>query len=185
MDEARFGRITDARRCWAPKPERPVALTTVSHENTYAYTAANVRNGQTVSLILPYLNGECMQKFVDELSSRYPKSRVIMVLDGAAWHKPGKMLTLPHNIRLVVLPPNSPQLNPVENLWDELREKFFHNRVFNSFDGLEDNLVDALRYLSANKEIVKSITCWHWIAKAFPNLRQKRHFEDLQREGAA
>ena len=54
-----------------------------------------------------------------------------MVLDGAGWHK-SKAMTIPDNIRLLSLPPYSPELNPVEHLWDELREKHFHNRTFDT-----------------------------------------------------
>ncbi|MBA3755643.1 MAG: transposase [Nitrosomonas sp.] len=65
------------------------------------------------------------------------------MLDGAGWHR-SHTLKLPHNLRLLMLPPYSPELNPVQNLWDELREKSFHNRVFDSLDALENHLETAL-----------------------------------------
>ena len=54
-----------------------------------------------------------------------------MLLDGAGWHK-SQTVTLPANIGLLYLPPYSPQINPVEHLWEELREKHFHNHAFDS-----------------------------------------------------
>lgn len=81
--------------------------------------------------------------FQDEVASRHPNDRIILVLDGAGWHR-SHTLKLPHNLRLLMLPPYSPELNPVENLWDELREKSFHNRVFDSLDALENHLEAAL-----------------------------------------
>ncbi|MDP1991859.1 MAG: hypothetical protein Q8K00_12660 [Syntrophales bacterium] len=60
MDEARFGRISDTRRCWCPKPIRPVCYAMVSQEYTYAYAAVSVSDGEMDSLILPHVNGECM-----------------------------------------------------------------------------------------------------------------------------
>ena len=87
---------------------------------------------------------------------------------GAGWHK-SKSMTIPDNIRLLSLPPYSPELNPVEHLWDELREKHFHNRAFDSLDALENQLVEALHQLENSDERVKSICNWEWIIKALSN----------------
>ena len=89
MDEARFGRISDTWRCWRPQPIRPICHAMVSQEYTYAYAAVSVSDGKMDSLILSHVNGECMQIFLDEIAVRYPNHRVIMVLDGAGWHKSG------------------------------------------------------------------------------------------------
>ena len=86
MDEARFGRIS-ARRCWCPKPFRPVCYAMVRQEYTYAYAAVSVSDGHMDSLILPYGKGDCMQVFLDEVAARHMNDRIIMVLDGAGWHK--------------------------------------------------------------------------------------------------
>ena len=91
-----------------------------------------------------------------------------MVLDGAGWHK-SQSFALSENLKLHFLPPYSPELNPVEHLWDELREKHFHNRVFDSIDTLEDHLVDALRAMGNDTERIASITRWSWIINAVYN----------------
>ncbi len=91
-----------------------------------------------------------------------------MVLDGAGWHK-GKDLKLPQNMKLLPLPPYSPELNPVENIWEELREKYFHNRVFSSLDAVEDQLLHSLVHLESNPEITHSIAAWPWIVNAILN----------------
>ncbi len=62
-----------------------------------------------------------------------------MVLDGAVWHS-SHALTIPNNLYLSPLPSYAPELNPVEHIWDELREKCFHNLAFDSLDALEDRL---------------------------------------------
>ena len=85
-----------------------------------------------------------------------------MVLDGAGWHKAGT-LVVPNNMRLVSLPPYAPELNPVEHLWDELREKSFGIVVFDSLDALEDHLEISLREMETDKEKVLSIVGWPWI----------------------
>jgi transposase len=167
QDEARFGRISDARRCWCPKPHRPVCPTIVSHEYTYAYGAVSVGDGQWDSLVLPNTDTGCMQIFLDEIASRYPDDRIVMALDGAGWHR-SKGLALPGNVRLLPLPAYSPELNPVENIWEEVREKGFYNKVFGDIDALEDRLVLQLKHLEDNPEITKSISAWDWIINALP-----------------
>jgi len=87
----------------------------VSQEYTYAYAAVSVSDGKMDSLILPYVNGDCLQIFPDEVATRHPRNRVIMILDGAGWHRSTE-LKIPDNIRLVHLPPYSPELNPVEHI---------------------------------------------------------------------
>lgn len=165
QDEARFGRISDTRRCWCPKPDRPMCKAMVTQEYTYAYTAACVTTGGLDSLILPEVNSECMQIFLDAVAARHPQERIVMVLDGAGWHR-SRSLIPPENIRLLPLPPYSPELNPVEHLWDDLREKSFHNRVFQSLDALEDHLCTALQQMGSDAARVKSITAWPWIMNA-------------------
>ena len=88
-----------------------------------------------------------------------------MVMDCAGWHK-SKSLEVSENIRLCFLPPYSPELNPVEHIWDELKEKGFHNRVFSSLDALEDHLVDELHKLENTTELTQSIVSWSWIINA-------------------
>jgi transposase len=83
-------------------------------------------------------------------------------MDGAGWHK-AHLLRIPPNIRLVFLPPYSPELNPVEHLWDELREKSFGNLVFSSLDALENHLESALPGMEHDQARVHSIVAWPWI----------------------
>lgn len=167
QDEARFGRISDTRRCWCPKPVRPLCYAMVTQEYTYAYAAVSV-DGELDTLILPHTNSDCMQVFIDEVASRHPEDRIIMILDGAGWHT-SRLVTVPDNMRLIPLPPYSPELNPTEYLWDELREKSFHNRVFNSIDALEVHLEVSLRDLEADKVRVRSIVAWPWIINSLLN----------------
>jgi transposase len=140
----------------------------VSQEYVYAYAAVSVADGELDTLILPHINGACMQLFLHEVAARHPEDRVVMVLDGAGWHKPSA-LRIPHNIRLVFLPPYSPELNPVEHIWDELREKSFGNMVFNSLDALEDQLEVGLRTLELDRSRVQSIVGWPWIINSLSN----------------
>lgn len=168
QDEARFGRISRSRYCWARRPMRPMVKTALVHQYTYAYGAVSPLDGRFDSLVLPHVNTECMQLFINEVASRYPNENIIMVADGAGWHR-ANHLEMPDNLRMHLLPPYSPELNPQEHLWDELREKFFHNHAFDSIDSLEERLVDGLAHLEHHPGQVSSITGWGWIINSVSN----------------
>ncbi len=134
----------------------------LTHEYTYAYASCEPATGTMDALILPKVNTQCMQIFLNTVAARHANDHIVMVIDGAGWHS-SKKLVAPSNIRLLALPPYAPELNPVEHLWDELREKCFHNKVFSSLDELEDDLVMGLLAIENTPEVIKSITYWPWI----------------------
>ena len=111
----------------------------LTHEYVYAFGAVDVCTGELDSLILPHVNTACMQLFLNKVSARQPGERIVMVIDGAGWHR-SDALKAAENIYLLKLPPYSPELNTIEQLWDEFGEKFLHNRVFKSLDALQDHL---------------------------------------------
>ena len=166
QDEARFGRINKPKRCWVPKGLRPTVPCQIIREYTYSYAAVSPQDGNMVSLVLPYANTVCMTIFLEEVSKRFPDDYIVMVMDCAAWHR-AKTLKIPKNIEIFPLLPYSPELNPVENIWDEIREKGFLNEVFNSMSGVEKRLCDTLRDLEVDCKRVKSITGWDWILSMF------------------
>lgn len=137
----------------------------LTHEYTYVYGAIDACTGQMESLILPHVNTDCMQLFLNEVSKRHPDEHIVMVIDGAGWHR-SHSLKAPENIYLLKLPPYAPELNPIEHVWDELREKYFHNRVFNSLDALELHLMTALQELEAEPNRLCSIVAWPWIIES-------------------
>ncbi len=165
QDEARFGRISDCCYCWCKKPQRPMVKAMLSHQYVYAYAAVSPQDGKLDSLVLPEVNGDCMQVFLTEVASRYPSENIVMVVDGAGWHKK-KDFAMPHNLALLFLPRYSAELNPQEHIWDELREKCFHNKTFDTLDALEDHLVDSLRDMETQHDTVRSIVAWDWIVHA-------------------
>lgn len=169
QDEARFGRINEPQRCWAPLGIRPNAPQQIIREYTYAYGAFSPIDGEMDSLILPDMYADTMTVFLFEISQRHLDEYVLIVMDGAPCHG-SETLKIPDNIRILKLPPYSPQLNPSENMWDEMREKYFKNCVFKDMDAVEDRLMYALSALESNKDIVKSITGWDWITTPIRNL---------------
>lgn len=162
QDEGRFGRISDARRCWVPPRMRPVVGCQLIREFTYAYAAVSPHDGVMDSLVLPEANATLMSLFLEEVGIRHSDEFVLMVMDGAAWHS-AKDLTVPDNMRLLFLPPYCAEINPAEHIWEEIREKDFANKVFHSMDAVEDQLVHSLVGLENDKEKVASITGFNWI----------------------
>lgn len=140
----------------------------LSRQYTYVFGAVSPMDGQFDSLILPQVDTACMQLFLDEVAARHPEDNIVMVLDGAGWHTCNE-LAAPAHMRLLFLPPYSPELNPVEHLWDELREKHFHNRVFDSLDAVEEHLMHSLRAFEHDTERIAGITKWPWIIDAVSN----------------
>src|SRR5204863_991948 len=100
-------------------------------EFVYAYGAVSPCEGELDWKICSQMNTQRMNDFLEQISHKHPADFMVMIVDGASSHR-GKDLRVPENIRLVPLPAYSPELNPQEHLWDELREKEFPNRVFDS-----------------------------------------------------
>ena len=140
----------------------------VTQEYTYAYAAVSPLDGVLDTLILPSVNGACMQVFVDEVASRHAEENILMVVDGAGWHR-SQDLQVPGNLRLLFLPPYAPELNPVEHLWDDLREKSFHNRVFDSMTSLEKHLEQALADFEQSPKRARGIAGGPGIISALSN----------------
>lgn len=162
QDEARFGRISDPRHCWCPAGFRPEVPVQIVREYSYAFAAISPHDGTLDSLILPEVSAETMSLFLAEVAARHADELIMMVMDQAGWHK-AKNLKVPENIRLIWLPPYSPQCNPVEHIWDEIREKWFANKVFQSLDAVEDTLVEALVSLEQHQKKVLGLTSFDWI----------------------
>ena len=133
--------------------------------NIYLYGAVSPKDGVCVYLIMPTSNTACFQAFLDVLARRFARQDILLVLDGAPNHRCGQ-LTLPDNIKLLYLPPYSPELNPKENLWDEIREKIFKNYALNSIDAVRAKLKQAILYIEHNRKLVRSITSFPYIANS-------------------
>jgi len=129
----------------------------VVREALYVFAAVAPSLGKMCSLILPTANTEMMNLFLEHVSQTFSGYFIVMQVDQASWHQ-AKALVVPENIRLIKQPPYSPEVNPVEHIWDDIREKYFHNRVFSSLDLLTDTLCQALNMLSDNPQRITSMT---------------------------
>ncbi|MBU1626132.1 transposase [bacterium] len=109
-----------------------------------------------------------MSFFLEEVSRHHKDEFILMVMDKAGWHRANN-LVVPTNIRLLFLPPYSPELNPVEHIWKEIRQRWFKNKYFKDMNGVEDLLLESLSALEKDKSRIASIAGFDWIISIFLN----------------
>ena len=165
MDEGRFGRISERADCWAPRQVRPLVPRQVVRESLYALAAVEPRLARLAFGLWSKCNTPSMSLLILDLLAAWPDRRLLLVLDGAGWHK-AKALPLPERLRLLHLPAYTPECNPTEHIWDEVREKGFANRFFATLAAVEAGLKTQLALLSADPDRLRSITYFPWIRDA-------------------
>ncbi len=133
-------------------------------EYRYAYGAVEPLTGDNFFLVLPQCNTDCTNIFLRELSKEFRDDVILLCCDGAAWHK-SKALIVPENIVLFFIPPYTPEMNPIEQIWKELRKRGFKNEIFSTLEKVVDRLCDVI--CSLTTQVVHSITGRDWIIKCF------------------
>jgi transposase len=155
MDEARFGQQGTLTRKWARRGTRPTAVKQTRYEWLYLYAAAEPKTGHSVALLAPCVNTGTFTIFLEMLSKELgPREHAVMIMDQAGWHKSRKV-QVPDNITILFLPPYSPELNPIENLWHYLKSHYLSNRAYENYDALVDAGCDAWRSLTS--ETIRSV----------------------------
>ena len=117
-------------RRWARRGSRPTALRDQRTKSAYIFGAICPARGVGAGLVLPRCNTQAMQWHLDEISALVtPGAHAVLIIDRAGWHTTGR-LEIPSNITLMFLPPRAPELNPVENIWQFMRDNWLSNRIF-------------------------------------------------------
>lgn len=165
-DEAGFGRISSPAYCWCKKGIRPHTPCHHIREYQYAFGAVDPSKGEHFFLVLPCCNTSAMNEFLKELSEEYPDRIILLVCDGASWHK-SRALKTPENIILSHIPPYTPEMNPIEQIWSEIRKRGFKNIAFKSLDAVVQKLCDVITNLSNGT--VKNIIGRKWLDFAISN----------------
>ena len=159
MDEAAFGRINEPASCWAPAGIRPIVPCQMVRDYMQVYGAVDPQSGEDCFIIAPKCNTDWTNVFLEELSKKYEKDYILLCWDNAGWHK-SKGLKVPDNIRVFYIPPRTPEMNPIEQLWPEIRYDF-KNKMFGSIAEVVDQLCISINSLT--KSLVQSITGRDWI----------------------
>ncbi|WP_347566609.1 IS630 family transposase [Neochlamydia sp. AcF84] len=156
-DEARLGQQSTSTKVWAKKGTRPKAPRQTEYKNLYVATAVCPRSGQAEGMILPFLNSQGVEILLKQVGQSLPaSSHALLILDRASYHT-SKTLKVPSNIHLLFLPPYSPELNPVENLWHYLRSHFWSNRIYRGYKELEKVAIASWRKVCLQEKRMKSL----------------------------
>ena len=172
-DEMRYGLLPVTRRVWSLRGLRPVCPVYPRYQWAYLYGAAEVGDQARVEfLYCPTVNLEHSQRLLQQLGAREPDATHVVIWDGAGFHPQDGAAGLPDNVRLLPLPSYSPELNPIEGLWDQLKDHLC-NEVYASLRALEHAISDFLRPFWENPERVRDLIGHGWLlAQATTFFRQ-------------
>ena len=161
----RYGTRTELGRRWTPCGIRPSGEQIIGYEYGYLSAAVNPRSGELFALLLPDMTIESFQAFVDEFVKFVGEQTAVrLITDGAAAHRSIR-LKVEESLEIEHLPAYSPELNPVERLFKELRRKL-KNRVFESLAQVEAAVIEAVKPYFTNHSAVKKLTFYGWMKNA-------------------
>ena len=156
------------KKSWCPKKDRPQVAKQVVRQSVVAYTFVCPTKAKATSFVLPSANTHMMNLFLEQVSEDFKEYNIIMQVDQARWHLSND-LKIPKNIVFIGQPPYSPELNPVEQIWAEIREKFLDNKLFESLDDLIDKLCYGLKEISEYGQKLRSMTLFPHIRTVIQN----------------
>jgi transposase len=166
QDESRFGQQGTNTNVWAKKGSRPTAVRQTEYEYLWVLGVVCPETGHAEGLLSPQLNTKIINKFLELFSQTIPdREHAVMVWDGAGFHR-AKALQIPENITVVELPPYSPELNPIENLWHYLKSHFWSNHAYDNYDELEAAAMHAWKHAALDHDLMKSVCAAPYIQRA-------------------
>jgi len=154
QDESRFGLFTRNGKALTAVGVKPICTYQNVFKSTYIFGAFSPYNGDSLVMELPYCNGDNFQIFLNELSNKNPTEYKVIILDNGRFHK-GKKLEIPDNIKLVFLPPYSPELNPAELVWLNMKRKIT-NKVYKTMVELKLKLEEIVEEIITT-EFIKNL----------------------------
>ena len=161
-DEARVGQQGTLTRVWAKRGSRPRAPRDRRYASAWLFGAVCPERRVGAAVVMPDANTAAMQAHLDAIGREVsPGAHAVLVLDGAGWHTTPK-LRLPDNLSLLPLPRYAPELNPVENLWEFLRQNRLSHRVWEGYEAIVDACCDAWNWLMQKPDQIASITARSW-----------------------
>ena len=162
QDEARVGQKNGITRRWARRGSRPSAPKDQRTKSAYIYGAICPAEGKAAGLVLPRCNSEGMTLHLAEIAATVaPGAHAVLMVDQAGWHGSGALI-VPPNITLMPLPSKCPELNPVENIWQFMRDNWLSNRIFKSYDDILDQCCFAWNRLADQPWRIMSIGLQKW-----------------------
>lgn len=162
QDEARVGQKNKITRRWAKRGSRPSAPHDQRTRSAYIFGAICPEHGKAAALVMPWCDTYAMTQHLAEISCHVAdNAHAVLIMDQAGWHMSANLI-VPDNITILPLPPRSPELNPVENIWQFMRDNWLSNRVFKSYDDIVDHCCYAWRNLQEQPWKIMSIGLRKW-----------------------
>ena len=162
QDEARIGQKGRVCHRWYTKGQRPPGTADQRFTFAYIFAACEARTDNAFALILPEVHTGTMQAFLDHFAQTIPETdHVALFLDRAGWHG-ATALKVPDSITLVPLPAYSPELNPVERIWEYLKERYLSHRLLDDYDAIVEAACRAWNKLTAETGRLTSLTWLPW-----------------------
>ena len=153
--------MSNFRRSWSPIGVRAILPQQQEYSNEYLFSALNPITGESFHLILPAMTADITHLFLTELKKQHPQQPVVVVWDNAPCHRRKDMREI-DGLTVVPLPSYSPELNPAERFFEEMR-RATANRVFESLDAQAVRITQAVNEWSDDTERVKTLTGYGWI----------------------
>ncbi len=142
---------------WARRGSRPSAVRQTQYDYLWVIAAACPATGGAAGIVMPHLDTATINLFLAEFSRQLARDvQAVLIWDGAGFHTSGS-LEVPGNVSLLRLPPYSPELNPIENLWHYLRSHYWSNREYPDWEALKGAACEALLAVGTDAERVKSV----------------------------
>jgi len=162
QDEARVGQKGTLTRLWAKRGSRPRAIRDTRYEWAYLFGAVCPERSVGAALVMPFANADALSAHLEEIARHVAAdAHAVLVLDGAGWHVSHE-LKIPGNMTLLCLPAYAPELNPVENIWEYLRQNKLAHRLYDDYNAIVEACCQAWNDLIANPDRIASITQRSW-----------------------
>jgi len=163
QDEARVGQKGGHAYIWAEKGSRPLMVRDNRHDSAYLLGAICPARAVGAAIITPTVNAEAMNEHLKEIRTQVTRgAHAMLVVDGAGWHQTGGKLIVPDNITLLPLPPYAPELNPMENVWEYLRQNKLCALVWDTYEAIVQACRDAWKFLVDDPARIQSIGTREW-----------------------
>ncbi len=162
QDEARFGQQNTTTRLWAEKGSRPRAIRQQQFSYVHIFGAVCPANGKTEALISPFMNTAAMTEHLTLISKATEAGRhALVIADGASWHNNAALEGI-YNVSIMKLPPYSPELNPIEQVWQWLRQNTLANQAFSGYEDIVEKVSEAWNIFREDLARIKSICTRDW-----------------------
>lgn len=165
QDEARVGQQGTLTRVWGERNSRPRAVRQTEYQWSYVFGAVDPLTGRSSALIAPTVSTRLMSEHLRMIAQEAGEdTHVVLVLDGAGWHKANDLI-VPDSMTLLFLPPYAPELMPMERVWAWMRQHDLSNRVFKDAAHIDRACKESWNRLTPDR--LQTITDTSWLTHEF------------------